>query len=207
MREELIEIFKDELPGFDAHQLMLPIKNEAAKRTFSSDKIYKDSGVAILLFQNRGNLNTILIERTAYEGAHSGQISFPGGKREDPDRTLEHTARRECSEEINQDMSSAVLIKKLSDVYIPVSNFRVSPYVFWIDDLSELEAETREVHRIIEVESTLLTNIEVMKTTDMKFGDGLTRKDIPYFDINGHVVWGATAMILAELRYFLLKIN
>jgi 8-oxo-dGTP pyrophosphatase MutT (NUDIX family) len=206
MKEILIDLFKEELPGYDAHQEMLPVKADGSRRRFSPNVEYVDSGVAILLYPNEDSLNTILIQRTSYNGVHSGQISFPGGKKERFDNSLEQTARRECTEEINQDMSSAVLIKKMSDIYIPVSNFRVAPYVFWVDSVGDLLAEQREVNTIIKVNTSMLIDTSIIKSRDMKFGDGIVRKNIPYFDIHGHVVWGATAMILSELRHYLNKI-
>ena len=201
---KLITIFGAELPGSAAHDQMIPL-NRKTKSDYK-DLHFRDSSIAILLYIKDSTLHTLLIERTSYEGAHSGQISFPGGKAEELDESLEYTARRECFEEVNQNMNDAKLLGKLSDVYIPVSNFRVVPHVFWVDSLDNLTPEKREVKSIIEVSSKLLLNDDIVKVKDMTFGNGYKQKNVPYYDIQNHIVWGATAMIISELKVLLNKV-
>lgn len=153
-----------------------------------------------MLYPTTNSANCVLIERPSYDGVHGGQISFPGGKMDATDPHLEYTARRECFEEINLPLEAGKLIGSLTDVYIPVSNFLVSPYVFSLDETPSLTPDEREVESIIEFDVLQLLDHSQIKTKDMKLGKGFIQKNVPYFDINGHVVWGATAMMLSEFR-------
>jgi 8-oxo-dGTP pyrophosphatase MutT (NUDIX family) len=134
---------------------------------------------------------------------HSGQISFPGGKRDETDENLEFTARRECFEEVALPLGLGEMIHPLTEVFIPVSSFLVQPYIFYVETLPELIADEREVDSIFSFDIFSLLDESIIHRTSIQIGNGMTLKDMPYFNIHGRVVWGATAMILSELKILL----
>ncbi len=199
----LKKVLKNGLPGEAAHQLLMPLKRPLSSTAKSEAKNYRESAVGIVLHPFNNSIHCILIKRPSYEGAHGGQISFPGGKRDASDIDLEYTARRECLEEIALPHQHAELIHPLTEVFIPVSKFSVQPYIFFTDDLPELMPDEREVEEIISFDLFELTHKKEISRTSIPLNSGFTMKNVPYFDINGHVVWGATAMMLAEMKVLL----
>jgi 8-oxo-dGTP pyrophosphatase MutT (NUDIX family) len=197
--EQLSEHIK-QLPGEKAHLDLMPLN-----RPFTSDALkrkpnFRHSAVALIFYPENSEIKSVLIQRPNYDGTHGGQISFPGGKMDPTDPHLEFTARREAFEEVNLPMEAGIFIGKLSEIYIPVSNFLVEPNLFYVNKLSELIPDKREVEAIIHFNVLDLLQPEILKSEDMKFEGGFTRKNIPYYDIQGHKVWGATGMILAEFK-------
>jgi 8-oxo-dGTP pyrophosphatase MutT (NUDIX family) len=206
--KQFLDIVNNGLPGEDAHSLLMPINRPFTSEALKNKAEYRQSAVSIILFEEDSTLKSILIERPEYAGLHSRQISFPGGKREPDDPNLEYTARRESYEEINLPMTEGKLVTKLSEIYIPVSKFLVQPYVFLIEkELPDLIPDQREVASIITYDLFTLTDANILKYMDMVFENGHKQKNIPYFEIEGHIVWGATAMMLAELKAIIDQIN
>jgi 8-oxo-dGTP pyrophosphatase MutT (NUDIX family) len=199
------QTFEFGLPGEEAHQLLMPLKRPLSSVAKANTSNFRESAVGIVLHPFNNSIHCILIRRPSYEGAHSGQISFPGGKRDLDDVDLEYTARRECLEEIALPHEHADLIHPLTEVFIPVSKFSVQPYVFFTEDLPELTPDDREVEEIISFDVFDLLRHDKIPTTSIPINAGFTMKDVPYFDIHGHIVWGATAMMLAEMRALLKR--
>ncbi|MFK7783694.1 MAG: CoA pyrophosphatase [Crocinitomicaceae bacterium] len=197
------QTFEFGLPGEEAHQLLMPLKRPLSSVAKAKTLNYRESAVGIVLHPFNDSINCILIRRPSYEGAHSGQISFPGGKRDLDDIDLEFTARRECREEIALPHEHADLIHPLTEVFIPVSKFSVQPYVFFTDNLPDLTPDDREVEEIISFDIFDLIRHTKIPQTSIPINAGFTMKDVPYFDIHGHIVWGATAMMLAEMKVLL----
>ncbi len=195
------------LPGEQAHRLLMPVKRPLSSIAKANTTNYRESAVGIVLHPHQDSIQCILIKRPSYLGAHSGQISFPGGKRDATDIDLEFTARRECFEEIALPHQHAELIHPLTEVFIPVSKFSVQPYIFFTDDLPQLIPDQREVEQIIHFDIAHLLEDKHILTTSIPLQTGLTMKEVPYFDIHGHVVWGATAMMLAELKVILERMD
>lgn len=194
------------LPGEESHSEAMPLN-----RPFSSQALHlatnlRQSAVGIVVYPEKNAWKSVLIQRPSYEGMHSDQIAFPGGKKDPDDRNLEFTARRECYEEIGLPIDQGTCIGSLTPVYIPVSQFIVEPYVFFVEELPKLRADAREVASIIHFDLSVLYDDQILQRTDMRFKDGITRKNIPYYSIEGKVVWGATAMMLAEFRAILKRI-
>jgi len=158
----------------------------------------RKGSVLILLYPVDDIIHTVLTLRTSYKGVHSGQISFPGGKKDEKDENLVHTALRETWEEIGVPDYDIEIIGGLTEIYIPASNFIVSPFVGLMNERPEFEPNPREVEKIIETDLFVLVDDTLRKQTQIKISESLTI-DAPYFDIGGHIVWGATAMILSEL--------
>lgn len=200
--KNLEDRLQGELPGWEAHKLVLPIERLTKYDPYNFKG--RESAVSIILHPNGHKLETIFIQRSLYEGSHSGQMAFPGGKRESIDDTLEATARRECNEEIGIPQEHGRSLGQLTEVYIPVSNYVVFPYLFHVDNIPELIIDPTEVHDTVRFDLIELLDDHVVKKTDLQLGNGVKRKNVPYFDVNGRVVWGATALMLAELRSLIL---
>ena len=128
---------------------------------------------------------------------HPGQISLPGG-RIDPGESEIDGALREAREEVGADPSSIRIIGALSPLWVIVSNYVVTPFIGVTDTRPDFQVDPREVAALIE------TPIEWVRDRsrvglDHRIRDGV-RVEFPYFDFDGHRVWGATAMILGEFR-------
>lgn len=191
-----------ELPGETAQMLMAPYNRKTRDEALKLAKNPKESAVLILLYPGAAGTRTVLIERNKYSGVHSAQISFPGGRKEDSDISLMHTALREASEEVGLDISKVEVIKELTQLYIPPSNFLVQPYLAFAKTPQNLIAQPSEVAQIICPTIHQIFGENSCKNADFPTAYGFS-VSAPYFDIDGHKVWGATAMILAELRSLL----
>ena len=186
------------LPGIDAHKTMLPEGRTMPNNYLDNINNYKQSAVFALLFQENKTINILLTQRHDYEGKHSGQISFPGGKKEEQDDNLLITAYRETYEEVGIHEESIELISALSPLYIPVSNFFVQPYLGYIDQLPELNINTREVKSLVKFPLHEINNSSLMKIKKIEASSGLFLT-VPAFEIDDHTIWGATAMMLREI--------
>ena len=200
---ELLSKEISDLPGEKAHKKFYPYRFEFYEKPLNT----KLSAVGIHLFQMNSEWYFILIERSEYIGYHSKQIAFPGGKKDPEDINLEHTARRESYEEISISMDSAFLIGQITPVYIPASNFEVFPFIFFHKDLSKLCKSEKEVNEIIFVKCSDLVNDQNISITEVNEAENIKLKQIPCFILNEKVVWGATALILSEVREILLRIK
>jgi len=190
----------NELPGEMAHADLMPINRPFSQKALKRATNYRKSAVGLVLYEEADSIRCVLIQRPQYDGTHGGQVSFPGGKMDSSDPDLEYTAKRECMEEIALEPTRMKTIGLLSEVYIPVSKFLVQPYVFYVESLPELKPDKREVDEIFSFEIETLLDDSCLKHTNLKFRNGFNQKNIPYFDIEGKVVWGATAMILSEFK-------
>lgn len=201
-RQELVSLFQQELPGEETHIGFAPVRGRTSE-FLSSGKPYRESAVAIVLFPvNEFNeLGVLVTQRQEYEGKHSGQLSFPGGKREISDINLLETAIRECQEEIGLLLQETLLIGKLSQVYIPVSGFLIDPYVFYLDQLpNDFQLNEREVKTLHYIALNPLFKEEAIERRDVEVLPGRFVEQIPHF-VQGEVaIWGATALLLNELK-------
>lgn len=191
------------LPGIEAHKLLVPGKRPLTRQEVESIDEYRESAVAIVCFPVENDIHTILIQRPQYEGTHGGQISFPGGKADADDPDLEFTARREVMEEIGWDLSGEECLGQLTELFIPVSKFSVQPFLYYCEHPQPFLPDPREVAGIIHFPVSDLKDESIIKSTTIKMSGGMNLKNVPYFDINRHVVWGATAIILSEFRELL----
>lgn len=200
---KLHAMISNQLPGENAHLGMAPINRKLSSIAKAQAQDVRDSAVAIVLFEENDAFRFILIQRPTYEGNHSGQISFPGGKKDPEDENLEATAKRECMEEVGIDLSKAKSLGKLTPVYIPVSNFHVEPYVFFYPEIPNIVPDEREVASVFSVSTHELVDESNVSTMTVPLGDGFTLRDVPCFLINGKQIWGATALILNEMKEIL----
>ncbi len=152
-----------------------------------------------LLFWEGGEWHTVLIRRSANpRDRHSGQVSFPGGRWEETDGPLVNVALREAEEEIGVPPQSVEILGQLTELYIPVSHFLVYPFVGMLKEAVAFRPQPGEVEGILLPSLSLLSMPENRKVTDISVGQGLVIRNTPYFDVEGNIVWGATAMILSE---------
>lgn len=161
----------------------------------------RDAGVMITAIESTQEL--IIIERSAHPlDKHKGQLSFPGGKKEVNDQDLMETAIRETQEEIGLELSRNQVLGNLSPLYIPVSNFMVHPFITVLPNPVDLHPDPREVKRIWSVSLDGITD-EKKQRGPMKISSGLVLQDVPFYPLENKKIWGATAMILAELSEIL----
>lgn len=204
--EQLITKLKLELqkplPGPVAQFFMAPSGRKNTPIESLKTEQYKQSAVLIVFCKDVNNeLFIPLIERVAYNGAHSAQISFPGGKYEQADGTLEQTAIRECFEEIGLN-SGVEVIGKLTHLFIPVSSFFVEPYVaFCTVSNPKIIIQKREVKSVLKLKINQLLDEGTLKNGTIEVEDYKIKT--PYFLVGGNKIWGATAMILNELKVML----
>ncbi|HZY24712.1 MAG TPA: CoA pyrophosphatase [Bacteroidales bacterium] len=190
------EILKG-LPGTDV-QWQMSSRNPILKKIplFPGEDA-RVAAVLILLYQDKGTVHTVFMQRPQYEGIHGGQISFPGGKKEPEDDSIIKTALRETWEETGVDPSKIAIIGTLTPLFIPVSNMLVTPVVGWIDEKPSFDYQTEEVSYLINAELKSFLDTSIVKSKPLEIrGEMVTVK---YFDYEGNTIWGATAMILEEL--------
>lgn len=156
--------------------------------------------VMVLLYPVDSNWHIVLIERMSSNpnDRHGGQISFPGGGLEAEDHSLEACALREANEEVGVKVEDIKILGKLTDLYIPVSNFQVHPFVGKIDYRPEFIPQPSEVKSIVEVPLAHLQDPATLAKIDMDVSPKIKLKNVPYYKVQDHVVWGATAMMLSE---------
>jgi len=198
LKNLLNQALQKPLPGRNAHLLMSPQPVDFRRFSLEVPQNHRKSAVLLLFYPDLGKGFFPLIKRPIYSGVHSGQVALPGGKMEKNDPDVIFTALREAEEEIGVDACKVEVLGRLSDLYIPVSNFLVSPVVGFLEDLPRLVPEQKEVSKIISTSVQDMVRPELKKRTYLELGGGI-RLDTPFFDIDGEVVWGATAMILSEL--------
>lgn len=189
-----------ELPAESAHAKMAPLERIQALKNLDIDaKNPRIAAVMMLFYPKKEKTHLILIVRNAYNGVHSSQIAFPGGKYELTDRDYEETALRETSEEVGVLPEKIEIIKHFTPMYIPPSNFLVHPYLGIAKEELAFYPDAREVAGVIELPLSVFLDDEIIIETRLStsYGNDIL---VPAFNIQNHIVWGATAMILSELR-------
>lgn len=193
---QLGECLKKDLPGQEAQKLMAPSIRPPGLSGFDGSNP-RSSGVMILLFPGQDGVSTVFIRRTE-GGPHGGQISLPGGKQENSDADLSHTARRETFEEIGVNPELIAEIGKLTPLYVPHSNFIIQPVIGYVGFQPEFIPDQKEVAGVIEISIHELFHPENKKTMILhRMGAEIVA---PYYEARGHRIWGATAMIISEFE-------
>ena len=183
-----------EVSGYDRPDL------ESVKRQVPPPK---ESGVLALLYPHQGELHTMLMLRPAYDGVHSGQVGFPGGHREPGDADIISTALREFVEETGARTDGVEVLGTMTPVFIPPSRALVTPVLAYTALLGPVRPDPREVAALIPTAITHLLRDDILKRTTVHVSLLKRDMEVPYWDVHGHVVWGATALMIAELRNLL----
>ncbi len=201
---EIFEAFNHPLPGYEAHLELAPYRKKVELNIEKNKP--KIASTLLLVYPNNNEIYFCLIERQTYQGTHSNQISFPGGKNE-LGETIKNTALRECNEEIGVPIEDINIIGELTQVYVPPSNFLIHPFIGYCDFKPDFKPDKREVKSIIEIKMEDLFRKEVIKSKKMSFEEKENKfeVDVPYLDLNNKIVWGATSVILNEFRTMLKR--
>jgi len=199
-----VEILKQkfELPlsGISSHLKMAPanrISGYLNEQKFILNA--RKSAVMILFLQDNNIMKMIVIRRSEYVGIHSGQIAFPGGRYEDEDGDVRVTALREIEEEIGIPEEKIEIIGRLSDIYVPPSNFLISVFVGYLAEKPEYIIDEREVDEVIEIPFSDFFQPDVVKQKDFYVNSIKASSDAPYYDVTNAEIWGASAMVISEL--------
>ena len=182
---------------------MMPLSRKEELEALDFSKLSPKLAAVLCLFYPKNNeVYFPLILRNTYPGVHSNQVSFPGGRIEKSDRDFSHTALRECEEEIGVKQSNVELVKELTDIYIPPSNFQVKSFIGICNKTPDFILEAEEVEQLIEVNVKDLLDDSVVVTENLTTSYA-SKIDVKAFKLNNFIVWGATAMILSEIKSLL----
>lgn len=185
------------LPGVEAQLAMAPVPRQRRAETDVYGRDCREAGVLALIYPKAETPHLILTVRRDDLKDHPGQVSFPGGQRESGEALLD-TALREAEEEINFDGTGFTWLGALTPLFISVSNFCVYPFVGMVPELPMLKPVDDEVASILHVPLPQLFNPATKKEEPWKL-HGHTI-DVPFYGLEQHKVWGATAMMLSELE-------
>ncbi|MGM5470045.1 NUDIX hydrolase [Flavobacteriaceae bacterium LMO-SS05] len=205
--ESISKIENIELPGQSSQVKMSPpFRLEFMELQREAMKTSKKAGVLALFYPNsKGETYLILILRKTYKGVHSAQVGFPGGKREKIDTSIECTATREAFEEIGVPPQHVKILRALTELYIPPSNFTVYPFLGIAKTTPHFNIQEDEVEDVIEVSLSHFLNEHNIITTSVSASYN-KNVEVPAFKLNGYIVWGATAMMLSELKDLLKQL-
>ena len=189
-----------------AHVMMIPPERKDLLKNLNVEgKNPRKAAVLILFYPKNEKTHLVLIERNSYLGVHSSQIALPGGKVELDDLSMAHAALRETEEEIGVSIDKINIVKAFTQVYIPPSNFMVFPFLGYSNEELQFVPDPKEVAAIIELsvadflDETRVVNRQ-MKTS---YSNDIL---VPAFKVQEYYVWGATAMILSELKEIIKKV-
>ncbi len=204
--EKLREELQQPLPGEEAQYRMAP----PYRPNLSKEEIMKlnpkISGVMVLLYEKNNLLNLVFTQRKTYDGVHSGQMSFPGGKKDEVDADLIETALRETEEEVGVAKNTIEVIGKLSELYIPPSNFLVHPVVGFAENIVSFQPQENEVDKVVEIPvEFFLDKKNINFKTEIKIFNGNVVY-VPAYIYNEHIIWGATAIMLSEFTFIIERI-
>jgi 8-oxo-dGTP pyrophosphatase MutT (NUDIX family) len=200
LKNHLREKMSIELPGMVAHAQMT--EDIRVREMMKKDKTPRKAGVLILIYLYQNKLHVPMILRPIYEGVHSGQMAFPGGRYELEDKDLIATALRETHEEVGVKIYREAVIGKLTDLYIPPSNSLVTPVVGLATHRPNFIADPREVAAIHEFPLSAFIDKNNRKEVSISLKHNYKIKT-PGFVINDNIIWGASAMIMNELLHLL----
>ena len=199
------ELKKIELGGLEAQFKLAPKLRLKYDKQKILAKNPKKAAVLALFYPNKRNETSILLtQRASYKGTHSAQISFPGGKVEKTDKNLQETALREAFEEVGIHKEDVTVIREMTDVYIPPSNFLATPFIAYANAEPKYLIN-HEVDSIIEITVNDLLSESSITSITMNTSY-MNNIDVPAFSINSKIIWGATGMMLSEIKDLLKTI-
>jgi len=195
----LEERLKEPLPGTSAH-LITKVQSKIEFNFPESSKDAKKASVLILLFPDSNNIHFFLTQRTLSVEHHKGQISLPGGTCEKNEKTI-NTALRETEEEIGVDKNEVEIIGELTPFFTPTSGFIIHPFIGWCNRRPKTNKQTDEVHALFSASLSQLLNDQILELENWNLR-GYEAK-VPFYNFDGHKVWGVTAAILSEFKLIL----
>jgi 8-oxo-dGTP pyrophosphatase MutT (NUDIX family) len=213
--EDVRQALSAPLPGVEGQKKMAPQPRNGEIDRWGKPDDCREAGVLLLLYPHTGNgraaeLHLALTRRTEYPGVHSGQISLPGGRREGSE-SRQAAALREAMEEVGVIPDGLEIVGPLSPLYTPPSNFCIYPYVAFAAGRPNFRLEPEEVAELLEPPLSLLMS-PASRREELWHFERYGSRRVPFFDVEGHKVWGATAMILSEFLalltdHFLKKVG
>lgn len=169
------------------------------------DNPRKAAVMALFYPGNENRTQLLCILRKTYEGVHSNQVAFPGGKAEKEDGNLRITALRETYEEVGVNPKDVEIVRTISEVYIPPSNFEVQPFIGLYKKPKPFKIQESEVASLLEI--SLTDFLEDINLTTKKMSTSYAKEiDVPAFKLNDYIIWGATAMMLSEIKDLLKQV-
>lgn len=201
-KDLLLKLKAAHLKGEEAHHVFSP----PYRPLFSHEEIVarqpRMAAVNILLYLKNDEWHFPLMVRTINENdRHSGQISLPGGSREPADVDFAATARRETAEEIGVPEYYIRIIREISPIYVPPSNFYVHPFISYTGRNPVFTLQASEALELIEVPVSTLLNLS--EKPEMMVTPGSRGAEVPVINFQGFIIWGATSMILSEFSHLL----
>jgi len=188
------------LPGLQSHLKMAPPTRKAELEAAREAMPFaKKSAVMILLFHEDEKLKVVFIRRSFYVGIHAGQMAFPGGRFEETDGTVEETAFREIEEEIGLTRDKIELVGRITDIYVPPSNFLISVFVGYLSEKPVYKPDEREVAEIIEVDFDEFLKPENITVKTFHVPSANHSVTAPCYQTPRCDIWGASAMVVSEL--------
>ncbi len=201
--DDLRAALQKPLPGLAAQIKLAPeYRAESLRAAPPADA--RPAGVLILLYPHHGVWHFPLMKRVDDGLVHGGQISLPGGSQE-AGESLRETALREACEEIGAACAEVEVLGQLSTIYIPPSNFLVTPTVGYVPERPDFQCDPREVAELIEVPLSTLFDHSAVKREPWSLRGATV--EVPFFQVGPHKVWGATAMILSEFSMLLAEMD
>ncbi|MGL2964826.1 NUDIX hydrolase [Flavobacterium sp. RSB2_4_14] len=194
------KILNVDLSATHAHGKMAPANRIDLLKNIDFNTIKpKKAAVMMLFYPKNSQTHLALILRTSYNGVHSSQIAFPGGKVEKNDIDLEQTALRETHEEIGIHPNHIKVVRPFTEVYIPPSNFMVYPFMGYSENELDFSLQEEEVAGMVELPLVDFLNDNIVMNVVMQtsYAGAI---DVPGFRVNEHFIWGATAMMMSELK-------
>jgi 8-oxo-dGTP pyrophosphatase MutT (NUDIX family) len=202
--EKLSERLSLPLPGSTAHEPMRATPVGSFRPKFEHKMPPKPGSVLILLYEEEGRIKFPLTKRPEYLGAHAGQVSLPGGKAEVGEGYIQ-TALREGEEEIGVHTDAIKVIGRLSDFFVIPSNFMIVPVVAYSLTVPNFVPQESEVVKILKGNLDDLVREDAVQTKEI-LAAKMYPMIAPHFLIENEVVWGATAMMLNELRVIIREL-
>lgn len=201
-RDLLKKIQSAHLEGENAHQIYSPLYRPLFSYEEILTKNPKFAAVNILLYlKNNEWYFPLMVRSTNERDRHSGQISLPGGKKEEYDEDFAQTAKRETSEEMGIDIHYNRIIREMSPIYIPPSNFYVRAFVSYTKKNPEFILQKTEAVELIEFPVTTLLSLS--EKPEMMILPSSRGVEVPVINFNNYIIWGATSMILSEFSHLL----